>query len=641
MRNVLFFGALALVCAASLQAGTPAQAANQNIPIADFAALPVLKSPILSPSGNRIAARQLADGKTRIVILRADEPEKPIRIVDIGEANVVGLKWAGDSRLLLTVMLKGMLNRLELPVLRLSSIEIASGAVKPLDTGSHGAYAGDILYADPSGTWALVSSQDTLHDYPSVKRIDLASGASVVVEKPRTGVWDWYADDQGVVRAGLEIEGRHWTLWYRDLPGEKLRKIQGKVAKDKDSAVDRFIFRGQNSWIVTNERTGRFGLYEYDLKTGQLGKGLFERPDVDLDDVLYDSGTGELKAVKYQDDRWHLKWFDPAIANLQNRLDRALPNSTNLPVDWSNDDNRVLIWSGSAFDPGRYFLLDRKSAKMHAVIDPYPSIDPAKLAPVTAVHYRARDGLDLPAYLTLPRHREARALPLIVMPHGGPYERDDWEYDAVVQFLANRGYAVLQPEFRGSTGYGKDFVSKGDGQWGRKMQDDLDDGVAWLTASGKIDPKRVCIVGASYGGYAAMWGAIRNPEIYRCAASFAGVSDLPAMLRYDRKLFSATRYFKEWRNRVLGEGEDDADLKSVSPINHADRLRVPLFIAHGEKDENVPSEQSHDMVDALNRAHANVTSVFYKEDGHGWDKAEDFADWLQRLEAFLAKYNPA
>jgi dipeptidyl aminopeptidase/acylaminoacyl peptidase len=209
----------------------------------------------------------------------------------------------------------------------------------------------------------------------------------------------------------------------------------------------------------------------------------------------------------------------------------------------------------------------------------------------------------------------------------------------MVQFMANRGYAVLQPQFRGSTGYGRDFVSKGDGQWGRKMQDDLDDGVDWLVRTGQVDAKRVCIVGASYGGYAALWGAIRNPERYRCAASFAGVSDLPALVRHDRKLFSATRYFKEWRSKVIGEG--NADLGAVSPIHFAERLRIPVLIGHGEKDRRVLPKHSHAMVDALNRAHANVTSIFYKDEAHGFEKAADLADWLKRLEAFLDKYNPA
>ena len=311
----------------------------------------------------------------------------------------------------------------------------------------------------------------------------------------------------------------------------------------------------------------------------------------------------------------------------------------NLPIDWSRDEKRVLVYSAGASDPGRYFLLDQATAKMHPVVDPYPSIDPSLLAEVKPIKYRARDGLELPGYLTLPRGREAKRLPLIVLPHGGPFARDEWSYSPLVQFLANRGYAVLQPQFRGSIGYGKDFVSRGYGEWGKRMQDDIDDGVDWLARTGQVDPKRVCIVGASYGGYAAMWGAIRNPERYRCAASWAGVSDVEAMLRYDRKIFSAPRYFREWRTKVAGEGKFDP--AAISPIRFADRLKTPIFIAHGEKDDNVLPKQSRDMVAALTKAGRSVTSAFYEDSSHDFDSNADFEDWLKRLEAFLARHNPA
>jgi Dipeptidyl aminopeptidases/acylaminoacyl-peptidases len=525
------------------------------------------------------------------------------------------------------------------PYLRLAAIDADSGAVTILDRKSSGVLAGDVLYADPTGSWALVASQDDVFNFPSVKRVDLATGVATVVEKSKDGVWDWYADDNGVVRAGAAYEDHRWKIWYRDNAGEPLRVIKGKLDEKDDSAVDKFVFRGGDSWIVTNVRTGRFGLYRYDTKTGSIGPAIFEHPAVDVKDVNYDRATGRVKAVEYEDDRPRLQWFDPDNKALQAKIDQALPNSTNLPFDWSDDDQRVLVYSFSGSDPGRYYLLDRTTSRMSAVVDPFPQIDPAMLAEVRAVRYEARDGLALNAYLTLPRGREAKSLPLILMPHGGPFERDHWQYDPIVQFLTNRGYAVLQPEFRGSTGYGKDFVEKAAGEWGRKMQDDLDDGVDWLAKSGQIDPKRVCIVGASYGGYAAMWGAIRNPEHYRCAASLAGVSDLPGLLRYDRQTFSATRYYREWRTRVVGV--DNVDLKSVSPLNFAAKLKVPLLIGHGEKDERVPVKQSHQMVDALTRAGAPVTSIFYKDAGHGFDKAGDLEDWLNRLESFLAKYNPA
>jgi dipeptidyl aminopeptidase/acylaminoacyl peptidase len=224
------------------------------------------------------------------------------------------------------------------------------------------------------------------------------------------------------------------------------------------------------------------------------------------------------------------------------------------------------------------------------------------------------------------------------MPHGGPFIRDKWAYEPWAQFLANRGYAVLQPNFRGSTGYGKAFVEAASGQFGRKMQDDLDDGVHWLAGRGIVDPKRVCILGASYGGYAAMWAAVRNPEIYRCAISYAGISDVASMLRFDRSRWIAQRYYADWRDRIRGNG--GFDLARVSPIARAAEIRIPILIAHGQKDGNVPFAQSKRLHDALLRAGVPHEFVVYPDEGHGFTKVENSVDFLKRVERFLARHNP-
>jgi dipeptidyl aminopeptidase/acylaminoacyl peptidase len=616
-----------------------ASAPPSKIPTSDFAALPLVRKPILSPDGHRIVARSSLNGLNRLVLIDADNPTKQPQVINMGRTTIASVQWAGSQRLLITVQSTSTLYGVQLPILRLIAIDTATNASRVVDPKSRGLYAGDVLYTDPTGSWALVASQDEVFAMPSVKRVDLATGNATLVEKGRDNVWDWYADDDGVVRAGIAYEGRRWTVWYRNAAGEPLKKTRGKFAKDDDSVVDRVMFGQDNGgWIITNERTGRFGLYRYDFEKGAIGEAVFEHPEVDLDDVTYDYAAGKIIGISYSDDRPRMKWLDEDRQSLQQKLDKALPNATNFVVDTSDDEKRHLIWSGGASDPGGYFLLDRTNMKMHPVLEPY-RILPDHLATVKAVRYQSRDGLSIPAYLTLPRGRETKGLPLILLPHGGPFERDEWTYDPIVQFLANRGYAVLQPQFRGSTGYGKDFVTKGYGEFGKKMQDDLDDGVEWLSRNGQIDPKRVCIMGMSYGGYAAMWGAVRNPERYRCAISWAGVSDLDALLKYDKKTFSATRYFREWRAKVAGDGK--AKLANVSPIAFADRVKVPVLIAHGEGDERVPVKQSRTMVEALTKAQADVASAFYKESGHDFGSSKDFNDFLQRVEQFLAKHNPA
>ncbi|HEX8263599.1 MAG TPA: S9 family peptidase, partial [Allosphingosinicella sp.] len=341
----------------------------------------------------------------------------------------------------------------------------------------------------------------------------------------------------------------------------------------------------------------------------------------------------------YADDRDRIFWIDPEMRSVQARIDKALPNAVNRIVSRDAADTKMIVWSTGAADPGTYYLYDRSSRAMSELARPYGALEGKTLAAVETVRYPARDGLVIPAYLTKPPGRPEAALPLIVMPHGGPFARDKWAYDGCAQFLANRGYVVLQPNFRGSTGFGKAFVDAATGQYGRKMQDDLDDGVRWLAGRGLVDPKRVCIMGASYGGYAAMWGAARNPDIYRCAISFAGISEVRTMLRYDPSTGIARRYYKDWRDRI--RGEEGFDLAAVSPLNRAAAIRVPLLIAHGEEDHVVPVAQSRNMHEAMRRAKIDHEFVVYPGEGHGFKKAANSIDFLKRVEAFLALHNPS
>ncbi|WP_338505304.1 alpha/beta fold hydrolase [Sphingomonas kaistensis] len=636
MRCVLRACVLSLLFASQCLTAQPATRPS----IADFAEPPVATGARLSADGKLLAARSWQGETSRILIFDAADPAKPPVAIPLGKADVTSITWAGPSRLLLRVRKYTQFQGETYPMTRLVVVDVATGQSRVGDPSNQGFLGGDVLYTDPDGRTALVASQDSIYDTPAVKRVDLATGKATIVEKPRPDVWDWYADSDGVVRAGLAYDERAWKLFYRDAAGEPLRVIKGKFEKDSDSSVDRFTF-GQSGTgtIVTNERTGRFGVYRYDFKTGTVGEPIFEDPEVDVTGVWGDRWSGDVDGIEYENDRKRFLWLDPELKRIQAKIDKALPATVNEIVSRSRDESKLLIYASSASDPGAYFLLDPKTLRMSMIYAPLGRINPDQMSATTHLRYAARDGLSIPAYLTLPKGSAGKNLPTIVMPHGGPFVRDSWEYDAFVQFLASRGYAVFQPQFRGSTGYGKSFVEKGYGQWGRAMQDDLDDGLDHLIKTGVADRARVCIVGASYGGYAALWGAIRNPERYRCAASLAGVTDLDAQLKANRKSFSATRYFREWKTKVAGE--EKIDLATVSPLQQAGRLRVPVLIGHGEKDEVVPVRQGRAMVQALQGGRADVTSVFYAKSEHNLEGEGDLADYLARLEAFLHKHNPA
>jgi dipeptidyl aminopeptidase/acylaminoacyl peptidase len=284
-------------------------------------------------------------------------------------------------------------------------------------------------------------------------------------------------------------------------------------------------------------------------------------------------------------------------------------------------------------------MFEPAAKRMEEVSQLRPALDFTALARPKPMQYTARDGALIRGYLTLPRGREAKGLPLIIMPHGGPYGiRDKLTYNDEVQLLANRGYAVLQPNFRGSGGYGEAFFELGTGQIGRKMQDDLDDAMDWAVKQGLADPARVCVVGGSYGGYAAMWAVLRNPERYRCAASWAGPADLDKQLRYDKQSFSRGG-FKRWRDRVRGQGVED--MKAVSPATHAAGLTRPLLLAHGTEDVVVPFSQYNLFEKASRAAPVKPETLVIKDEGHSFSKAENEQRWYDALVAFLAKHNPA
>lgn len=645
-------GALRLLAALALglsaPSGTPAAApaaAPERISVEAFGTLPTFSNPRISPDGKRIVAIATTGAEKAIVSYDVDAADNRMSRINLGEKlDVVDLRWAGNRRILLTVFGPVMTMGVEIPVTRLYVQDLDTRKLTPLGGQRVGGlWGGQILFVAADGSYVLLAAQPTLWESPAVLRVDLDTMKSRQVVQSYPGVWSWYADASGTVRAGLGSDAQSWWLYYREAEAKGFRRI-AKIKRPEDETLWNVetllpVAGSDKGYAIANKATGRYGVYRYDFRTDTIGEPVFEHPQVDVDTVGYSERTGAVDSVFYADDRDRIFWLDPEMAALQKRLGKALPATVNKVVSRDGSDNRMVVWSTGGSEPGVYYLYDRAKRELTEIARPYDRLDGKTLAPVEAVHYAARDGLAIPAYLTRPVGRGDKALPLVVMPHGGPFVRDKWSYDAWAQFLANRGYVVLQPNFRGSTGFGKAFVEAATGQFGRKMQDDLDDGVKWLASRGLVDPGRVCIMGASYGGYAAMWAAARNPDIYRCAISFAGISEIRPMLRYDGSGWIARRYYRDWRDRI--RGEQGFDLDTVSPLSRAASIRVPLLIAHGEKDRTVPVSQSKKLHEAMRRAKIEHEFVLYPDEGHGFDKDADSIDFLRRAEAFLAKHNPA
>jgi dipeptidyl aminopeptidase/acylaminoacyl peptidase len=635
MRS-LWLAGLAASAAAAGAADVP-----PPVPIEALAQVPFISDPELSPDGKHLAARINADGKEVLALYDTDAPrDAPPRIVQRG-GGARWFGWAGNDRLLVgNTLISLMLGTLPFQITRLSSYDLKTGKTSDVKVGN-GFMGDNVIFTDPQGRYVLISAQKDWDDSPSVWRVDLATGASIEVQRKKADIWSWFVDEGGNVRGGISYRPNGWTIYRKDSAGELKRAAAGRFPEKGETAIDSIglLQGGDTGVIVTNERTGRFAVYRYDLGAQAIGAPIFEHPEADVTKPQISPDGRTVEGVYFEADLPQVAWLTPELKQIQAQVDRTFPGKVNRIMNPSRERNRAIILSGSADDPGIYYIFDRQARRMEAFAAPYDDLVDRRMSPVKPVRYAARDGLSIRAYLTLPVGRDPRGLPLILFPHGGPFARTSYEFDPIVQLLASRGYAVLQPNFRGSTGFGRDFVEQGYGEWGRKMQDDLDDGVAWLAGRGIIDRKRVCIVGASYGGYAALWGAIRNPDIYRCAVSFAGVTDLRAMLKFDARSMVASRYSKMWRRRV--EGEEKRDLASVSPLQQAARLNIPVLIGHGELDDNVPVDQSRQLVRALRARAAPVQAVFYRQAGHGFTRTEDRMDYMKRLEAFLEVHNPA
>jgi dipeptidyl aminopeptidase/acylaminoacyl peptidase len=629
--------------AATIASPASAEIAPAPIPTSVFAARsPFSSTPRLSPDGRRLVYSLKEDGKTFLGVFDIASGKLTGKWPLADEQELEWHRWAGNGRVLFSVSIPGKVLGIPVRVSRLLVVEIATGAGSMV--GNQLGLGGEsVLHVDPEGEHVLLSVRRALLDDPQVWRFRL-DGTDEKGERMevRRGVRHWITDDSGVVRVGLGYEGNKLKVYYRKSAADKLRLVARVRDGDKEELWDavRLISGSDEGYVLEPGPSGRRALRRFNYATRELGEVVYENPDWDLNDFTLDH-DGKPIAVEFTDDVDRVVWLDPAMAGLQRDFERALGEGEVLVFDVSRDESRMLVAQTSASDPGTLYIYTPAERHLEAFAQWRPDLDPAPLAPMKPIEYTARDGTKIRGYLTLPRGRGARNLPLVVMPHGGPFGvRDKQDYDDEVQLLTNRGYAVLQPNFRGSGGYGEPFEELGRGEIGRRMQDDLDDAVEWATTQGIADPQRVCLVGASYGGYAALWGVIRNPERYRCAASFAGVTAWDKQLKYDGDFFDRAGR-RAWRERVRGE-DRKFDLDSVSPARQAGLLGRPILLAHGKKDSNVPFEQFELMRNALRKVGGESAEYLVLENsGHGFADEKDEQAWYDALLAFLAKHNPA
>jgi len=466
-------------------------------------------------------------------------------------------------------------------------------------------------------------------------RLDILSGKLEMIARNPGSIIGWGTDHSGKLRLAMTTEGlRHRILFRRSEKETFYPIISFDFRDDFDSLF--FTFDNKQLYVLSNLGRDKDAIVRFDPESRKEVEVLFERPDVDIDGLSYSRKRKVLLTAFYTTWKLERHFFDREIEKYFNFVKSRLPGCEVRFVDNDKREEHFIIRTFSDRSLGSAYLFDAIDQKLTKLADISPWLDQDQLSEVKPISYLSRDGLKINGYLTIPKGKNPRQLPIIILPHGGPWARDEWGYDPEVQFLANRGYAILQMNFRGSTGYGKKFEQAGNKEWGKKMQDDISDGVAWLIKQGISDPRRIGIYGASYGGYAVLAGLAFTPDLYACGVDYVGISNMFTFLK------TIPPYWKPdllmMYERVGDPVKDQKLLEAVSPVFHVDSIKAPLMVVQGAKDPRVNINESNQIVTALRKRGVEVEYLVKENEGHGFQNEENRFAVYSAMEKFFAKY---
>lgn len=584
----------------------------------------------LSPDGNHLAA--LASVHKRLALAVLDlQSRVPTWAFAHRALNVGWYWWANTNRLFLAAGKDGILFEL---------YSVNRDGTHPIDINPRHCYCTGFIGLLPGSPDELLIGSILPGDvsryasllYPNVERMQLNSGYTTREVTNPGNVTRWMADRNGVVRIGWAREDTRMKILYRPNNQAKWETI-ADYNYDEDG-IDPIGFDYDNAKLLVRDYGGEQveGIYTFDVGKKRTQTLAFRHAEADAETLVFSNWKQAIVGVTYQTDRPQVYWLDPDYKKMQASIDRALPETANSFVGGARDETKHIILAGSDRNPGTYYLFDRRASRLEKLFDVAPWVKPEEMATMKPIEYTARDGLTIHGYLTVPRDYSGKPAPMVVNPHGGPIARDSWGYNPEAQFLANRGYAVLQMNFRGSVGYGKDFLRAGFKQWGLKQQDDITDGVKWAIAQGIADPKRIAIYGSSYVGFAALTGLEKTPELYRCGISYCGVTDIMRRLRAipDIKVFRM-----EAADHVGDPKKEKERLQETSPVNNVDKIKVPVFIACGELDPKVTIGSQREMAKALKKRGLLYDFMVKDNEGHGFQKEENRIEFWKKVDQFL------
>ena len=644
----------AILCALGSLAAAAAQTTPALPPPEAFAALPALSGPALSPDGKRLALIQVRGGLPVVTLWTLDAPTMPPMIIPAQEGFIDSVRWANNHRILVTVNSNAKFYGDNVsPWYRTVSIDpdtqksvvLFSNLQNERDINYSASHIVDLALNEPDdiymplysgGGYIAGAYADPVN---TMFRVNVETGRAVYVERGGAHTTRWFMDGTGKFVAREDLTRKpliDHILAYT--AGGSFREIVQADASNGHDLDARGVSADGKSLMVGRYCSDKMllGLSKMSLEDGKTTE-VYCNKLYDIATTLNDPWTGRVVGVGYTVHAQTDIYFDPKLAEIQTKLDALFPNLSVHAQTWDQARDRVVFSVDGSLAPPTFYLYDNQTGGMRKLGRAYTGLSADDLGPVHIYDYQARDGLEIPAYLTLPPHKPGKNLPVVILPHGGPAGRDSMNFNFEAQFLANRGYAVLQPNFRGSTGYGKKFEEAGYGQWGRKMQDDITDGVKKLIADGIADPKRICIVGGSYGGYAALAGVTLTPDLYACAAAWAPVTDLPHLLAtVVHESGSENSWSVSAEQHYIGNMRTDAAaLEAASPARNAGKIRVPVLLMHGIADTTVNIDQSEAMDAAMRSAGKKVTFIKLEKETHQMVMASSRARWLTELEKFL------
>lgn len=622
----------------------------------------------LSPDGQKIAVasttRINADkDDARVTIIPADAPDKTLAVIPVGDREILSVAWASDTRLLITLLIplrrarpttgtrlshdSQSYERDPPKARRVLAIDLdGKNSVLLFDDGTNklkevqdlGSIV-DLMPEDPEHI-LMQAANYNIGAY-CLYKVNTRTGGTEIIDQGSLKTRAWMSQNGvPVVRYDYNSRATVQTIYVRP-PSATEWKFFRTLRKDELNKQD-FTLVGitpDPGVLLALSREGAAGtlsLRKFDLNTMTLGETLASRPDRDIEDALV-TRKGRFVGASFLENRRSYQFVDPKMAALLRGLNKYLDDACNIRIfDISDDGNRFLAWAEGPREPGTIYFYDRAAKRFDGIGQAAPQLSPERLATVETLSVKTRDGLPITAYLTVPLASGPR--PMVVMPHGGPEVRDSYGYDIFAQILAAQGWMVLQPNFRGSGGYGKAFADAGRKHWGDKMQEDVEDAVAQVVATGRVDAKRIAICGASYGGYAALMGAVRRPDLYKAVVAIAGDSDLVESIAATRLYDGADSpsYFY-WIDTIGDPNKDRAMMEAASPALQADKIAAPVLLIHGTEDQIVVPKQSRIMNAALKRAGKSVELIELKGAGHRDLQPDEWDIVFKKSVAHIAK----